>query len=334
MVNDQFLRRVGLLLSDSYDIDSANPDPNKTPEGLDLSEFRISFDTFNGDFESPDNAVIRVHNPSKNTVDKILNNSKYKNVSLKAGYTNGNFGSIFNGEIKQFKTGKLDQVTRYLDILASSGDVFYNQGYFSKSISAGVSTRDQLTQLISQYNSDNGTTLGIDDSAVLSNGLYHSTNIRGKVFFGIARSPLRDLAGGLNLTWTIRNNKVIFSDYRGYKEGEAVVLDSEHGLIGMPEQTEGGIKCRCLLNPKIKIGGLVQLSNDLISKTSFSPNNKEGIAHNKRAPDIIVPLSESGYYRAYIVEHRGDTRGQDWYCDLTLLAVDKDVPVPMATDNV
>ena len=38
---------------------------------------------------------------------------------------------------------------------------------------------------------------------------------------------------------------------------EAVVLTAETGLVGAPEQTNDGIKVRCLLNPRLRIGGRI-----------------------------------------------------------------------------
>lgn len=38
---------------------------------------------------------------------------------------------------------------------------------------------------------------------------------------------------------------------------EAIVLNANTGLIGMPQQTMGaGVNVRCLINPNIKLGGL------------------------------------------------------------------------------
>ncbi len=41
---------------------------------------------------------------------------------------------------------------------------------------------------------------------------------------------------------------------------EAIVLNANTGLIGMPQQTMGaGVNVRCLINPNIKLGGLIRL---------------------------------------------------------------------------
>lgn len=331
-VGDQYMRKVGLLVQ--Y-YDPTNPKAYK--ETIDLSEFRVKFEVKNADYESPDHASIRVYNLSEKTVRKIFGGG-YNVVGLSAGYQGGNYGTIFAGEIKQIRVGKEDPTTTYMDILAADGDIFYNQAIFAQSMAKGTNNLDQIKKLVDDYNTQNNTKIGIDTSAVLSDGLFNSTNVRGKVWFGIARSSLRDIARTANLTWSIQNGDLVFTDYRGYKEGTAVVLDSAHGLIGMPEQTEGGVMVKCLLNPKIRIGGLVKLDNDnvKVNQTLFVNNKADNtISYDKyRQIQALVPLSEKGIYRAYAVEYSGDSRGQDWYSKLTCLAVNPDVPIQMSTGDV
>ena len=52
---------------------------------------------------------------------------------------------------------------------------------------------------------------------------------------------------------------------------EAIVLNSETGLIGMPQQTMGaGVNVRCLINPNIRINGLIQLDQASVYRTALS----------------------------------------------------------------
>jgi hypothetical protein len=105
----------------------------------------------------------------------------------------------------------------------------------------------------------------------------------------------------------------------GYLPGNAVVLTSESGLIGQPEQTNDGIKVRALLNPRFRVGGRVKLNNNSILR--FKTDLKVG-AFNK-APR----LDEDGLYRILAVEFKGDTRGKDWYADLICVGIDDSAPI-------
>lgn len=365
-ISDQYIRRVGLLIGSplvqggaAVDFSSASTPINGTR--LDLSQFRVKFKTYNYDGEAPDHASIKVYNLSRSEINSIISNANYSSVVLAAGYQSGNYGTIFSGDIRQFKVGKEDAVTTYLEILASDADLFYNRGLFSGSFSAGTNPIDQLNAMVNDYNNNEinlavapgeptPAKLSVDSSAVFTQGLYNTTNIRGKVWVGMARSSLRNLAANLNISWHIQDGKIVLTDYQGYKEGTAVRLTPKTGLVGVPEQTDSGINCRCLLNPKVRIGGLVQLDDEFINQTKYSINNTPpafgspanpdpgqgtGVPYNKnQGIQNLVPISGKGWYRSYVVEHSGDTRGNEFYTDMVLLAVNIDKPVQMAGPNI
>jgi hypothetical protein len=96
----------------------------------------------------------------------------------------------------------------------------------------------------------------------------------------------------------------------GYRPGEAVVLSSTTGLIGTPKADQGGVKCRCLLNPNIVIGGLIQLAHDDINTLT---TNQLGLSINSIA--ISAATTWTGLYRVLVSEHEGDSRGREWYTE-------------------
>ena len=83
---------------------------------------------------------------------------------------------------------------------------------------------------------------------------------------------------------------------------EIVSLSPSGGLIGTPEQTEDGIKARCLLNPLLNLNKLVHIDNDNVQQV------KDGSG------------LWTGVYKIIAIKHTGDTRGQDWYTDFTGIA--------------
>lgn len=63
------------------------------------------------------------------------------------------------------------------------------------------------------------------------------------------------LAGQCKANWWYENNQVHILPDDKYIQ-EAIVLNADTGLIGMPQQTMGaGVNVRCLINPNIKLGG-------------------------------------------------------------------------------
>jgi len=297
-------------------------------EGLDLSELRIRFKITNSDSESPNTAVIRVYNLSPDTVRKVTGktNVEFTRVVLQAGYINAAYGVIFDGTIKQFREGKENATDTYLDILAAAGDIEYNFGICNATVAAGSNAEERARVVGSQM----GLQMG-DISALKATG---GVLPRGKVLWGMGRALMRCEADSAGATWTIADGKVQILPLDGYLPGEAVVLNAATGLVGIPEQTEQGVVCRCLLNPKLRIGGLMQINNDLINQTSQADLRASGfpernlpagqIAYDRYAGvQLFADVTCDGFYRLYVVEFIGDTRGKDWYADIIGLAVDK-----------
>lgn len=283
-------------------------------QGLDLSELRFTFLVQNADVQSPNNAVIRVYNLSDETARKIQ--GEYSRVVLQAGYQSTSYGVIFDGTIKQFKRGREDAKTSYLDILAADGDIGYNFGVCNRTLAAG-STPQERMQALSQA-------MGI--STTVTEGLSSTGGVlpRGKVLFGMARDMMACEARTQGATWSIQNGTVQVIALAGYLPGEAVVLNALTGLIGIPEQTEDGIRVRSLLNPRLRIGGRVQINNKDINQLVQQNPNAAPVPFNQYTGiQLLAKVTNDGFYRLYVVEHVGDTRGGEYYSDMVCLAVDK-----------
>lgn len=296
-------------------------------EGLDLSELRFKFRVLNSDNEGPNTLAVRVYNLAPDTVRKITGRTpvEYTRVVLQAGYEKSSFGVIFDGTIKQFRQGKENATDSYLDILAAAGDIEYNFGICNATVAAGSSSQDRAKIISQQMGLELGQAPTLATGGILP---------RGKVLWGMGRALMRCEAQSRGATWNINGDKVDVIPLDGYLPGEAVVLNPLTGMVGIPEQTEQGVKVRCLLNPKLKIGGLVQVDNASINQMSQADLRASGfpvrnlpvgqVPFDKYAGvQMLADVTADGFYRLYVVEYIGDTRGQDWYAELTGLAVDK-----------
>lgn len=311
---DQWIRRIELLVANDV-------------EAIDLSEFRIVFQVNNADVESPSNASMRIYNLSKDTVYKIINSfsgefgGEFTKVILNAGYTNGNFGAIFKGTIKQHRVGRENNTDTYLDILAADGDIGYNQGIVATVLAAGATIGQGMAAAAAAM-----PDLKFDSSS-LQLDTQHAITPRGQVLMGMARARLRNYADTLDSTWSIQSEAVVVVQKSGYLSNEVVSLNVGTGLIGTPEQTDQGIKLTCLLNSKIRLGGRVRLNNNEITQLMQSNPNAAPIAYNQWAAfQANAAISGDGVYRAYAVEHEGDSRGRNWQTNLICLAVNESAP--------
>lgn len=280
-------------------------------KGLDLSEMRIRFHTTQMDVDAPPTAVIRVFNLKDDTAHKVQN--EFQSVSLQAGYDGGNYGVIFQGSIARVRRGREDATTTFVDVMASDLDEVYNFAVVSKTLAAGATPQMQgraIGEAVAAYG-------GKFDASNLLGG----TLPRGKVLFGLSRDRLSDLAETTNTTWSIQNGVVRFTSLTGYLAGEVTVLTSRTGLVGVPEATIDGVEAICLLNPNIKIGSRVQINNASINQTKVNQN----VPGFPRYSDIsfFADTTMDGFYRVLVVEHEGDTRGNEWYSRLTCLSLDR-----------
>lgn len=302
---NQFGRKASLIVSTGT-------------QGLDLSQFRFTFRTTNSDAQTPNTLYVRVYNLSPQTVAKI--GTEFNTITLQAGYEGGNFGVVFQGSIKQTATGRERNVDSYIDIWGADSDEFYNFAVVSQSLKSGQ-TPQQVINAIQSAPSINGTAplpFASDASGLIAGAGAGTAQAlsRGKVMFGMTRDLARDWANKYGYRWSMQNGQFVVVPIEGYRPGEAVILSSTTGLIGVPEASDGGVRVRALLNPLIRIGCLVQIAKSDINQIT---TQQQGLKYDAA---IATVVTSAGFFRVMVAEFSGDSRGQDWYVDLICLAVD------------
>jgi hypothetical protein len=300
--------------------------PN-TSFGIDLSQLRFRFEVRASDVETPNTLVVRVYNAAQQTVNSIT--KEFDTVTLTAGYQNGNKGTIFQGNIKQTFEGRERNVDRYLDIMAGDGDIAYTQGVVNQTFPANTTTAQEFAAYVASVAST-GLTAAVSAPGILNEtGGTNPKNLRGKTVFGMFRLAMGDLAQRVNARWSIQNGVVTLIPITGYLPGQAVQINSATGMIGTPEQTEGGIMIRCYLNPLIRIGQLVQINQGDINQNTL---NKQ-MFPSYTSQFYPATTTHDGFYRVLVHEMNGDTRGNEWYSELTCLAADISSPVATAVQS-
>lgn len=295
MITDQYLRKVSLLVTSA---DTA----------VEFGSFRIKFRVSQSDIETPNTATIRIYNLSEATERQLSESKEFTRVILQAGYKEGNFGTIFDGTIKQFRRGRENPTDTYFDILAADADIPYNFGIVNSTLAAGSTMQDRVEA--------SAQAAGVVIGSVPDFGANQLP--RGKVLFGMARDVFRNAANTSLTSWSLQNGKLVMIPITSYLPGEAVVLTSKTGMVGMPEQTNDGIKIKSLLNPKLLIGTRVQINNADVQRALFSTQFT--------AINIPPSIAADGFYKVLVVEHVGDTRGQEWYSDMVCLVVNSSAP--------
>ncbi len=301
---DQYLRKFSLIVG---------PDSG---EARDLSDLRCYFNVRRGDNETPNTADIRVTNPAPATVQQAMSR-EFTRVVLQAGYE-GNFGAIFDGQIKQTRYGRISSTETYLDIHAADGDRAYNYSTMALSLVAGENGKRKALEAIIGSMAAFGVFQGYVPPDFPDNPLP-----RGKVLFGSAKDEMRILARNSLTNWSIQNGRLQLVPETAYLPGDVPEINASTGMIGIPEQTQNGIKVRTLLNPALKIGQVIRLNNASIQ------TYRRPISLSKEKENIIFdvrnPINPDGLYYVMVADYYGDSRGDSWYSDLTCLSVDATV---------
>lgn len=279
---------------------------------FDLSDFHCRFEITQSDTFSPNGMVARIYNLDDSTINAIWGSngarSEYTQVAIQAGYVDGPYGLIFNGTVKQLGRGRENSVDTYLEIFASEFDVPYTFDVVNQTLEGPLSPQAQLQATAA------ATGQTVDSDTSITGG----TLPRGKVQFGMSHRYFRDLGQTTGTIITMVGGKLTVIPLTGYLPAEVVVLNSQTGLVGIPETTQNGVMAVCLLNPKVRIGSRIQIDNKTLNQSVVTDPSAFG---GQQFP-LIATVAADGIYRVAVVEYEGDTRGAAWYSRVTALSVD------------
>jgi hypothetical protein len=299
----QWLRKWRILITDKND-----------KAALNVSDLHCKFEVHIRRMPAFGYAVVHIYNLAKDTEQKIIEEGD--RVIIEAGYegetkqevqkdgttktvtTYTQYGKIFDGQVTYPLRRKESNVDYVLDLVCVDGDNQLNLNFIKKTVNRGLNQRQALTVAC-----NDGSV--VIPSTHVSESLGGQRTARGKVFFGQPRDYIQDISRGNNAVCWIEGGKLNVTKLTDIPEGEALVVTPSTGLIGMPQQTQFGVNFRLLLNPAIKLMTMVQLKNSEVNENQVQPNTQQ------------TPLDDDWIYQATEVTHFGDTRGQEWYTDVS-----------------
>jgi hypothetical protein len=319
-------------------------------QGVSLSDFKVTFQIEWTDTKWPRVANVKIYNLSTDTTNKILG-QEFAKIRIIAGYdglapavdasqvgiardispdevgqTNGqNFGLIFDGDIRFTVTGK-DNITDSWVLIQAIGDhEAFLYARTKTTIAAGYTLAD-LHQVTMQGFNAFGVTQGI------TGDMPTTVFPRGRVLYNASRNVMDNIAAQCNSTWQLIDGQVQMVPEDKYIH-EAIVLNADTGLVGMPQQTMGGgVNVRCLINPNIRINGLIQLDQASVYRASLGNNeiaqspgrisetDENGNRVLTGTTSQAVSIATDGVYIVKAIDYTGDTRSQAWYMDLMCFA--------------
>ena len=227
------------------------------------------------------------------------------------------FGLIFSGQVIQFRQWTEHVTDTVFEIWASDGDAAYNYAVVNRSLPAQSSIKDTIMACAKEFK-DKGVGMGKLPEKL--SGIMDQVLPRGQALYGPARKYLRRSGKEAAFSWSIQNGELKIIENAGYLPGEAVELNWASGLLYSPEQTPQGIRVKCLINPRLRIGGRIKLNNAdvmMARKDIFMG-------------DLALPsLDRDGLYRVLKMDIRGDTKGNEWLMELTCVGLDDIMHTPL-----
>lgn len=297
------------------------------PKALDLSEFKITFQVSQPTTEQPKAAEIYIYNLSSETMNLLAGVDSQKintQVILECGYGD-ELSVTFKGRVFQYRRGRENSTDTWLCVLAVSGDAVQNEAVVNQTVPAGTSKKEVGQKLLSETEKY-GMVLG--EVASFSEQQYP----RGRAIFGSLHDTLQNFGKENNVTFDYSDDVISSINTLGYSLEPVQILTPKTGMVGMPQLTSEGLIVKCLLNPKLKRKGRVQIDMSNLQTESYDIGYS-GQQVDQPYKNPKTATNAEGMFIIQAIEHSGDTRGDEWYTTLVCTAINAVVPKTGITIN-
>ena len=114
-----------------------------------------------------------------------------------------------------------------------------------------VKGSQSAASLIEQFAKESGYSF-------LNNGV--TSSVKNAVLNGSPVQKMRTVAGMVGCELIIDDNQVKIQPYdKGLDQGNAVLMSKDAGMLGYPTFTSEGISLKCLYNPDLQLGGMIEV---------------------------------------------------------------------------
>lgn len=314
-MSEQYLRYANLV------IDQGSP--------IDVSELRFRFDFKMNISGMASQGTFRITNQLRATAHEMVKRKNYGTIALDVGYRDSH-GLIFKGTIHATYYGRDNPTDTVTTIMASDSGHAHNYAVVSKTLAPGSTPKDHLDVAMAAMKPF-GVTQGYIGPD-LSKPVYP----RSVTLYGMARDVISTIARTRGSHAFYERSKVQIVEKDKSVPGSTIVLNSDTGLIGKPTQGMSYVLARVLINPDIRLKGIVQIDQASIEafKQPFGFP-----AQGLSVPDTSqqFDLAADGLYEVFQIDVSGDTRGNPWYMDLYLRPQGANVPAnltPIETPGI
>jgi len=285
---------------------------------FDLSNLRIRFYVRQAKIQTRITGEIRVYNLAKSTVAQLVGSNPFESgtggiegqlLQLDAGYID-NHGLIYQGNVVKCQAGRETPLDTFVDFYVRDGDTAYNHGVINKNFAPGSTQQDHVKEVCNvckQFGVTQGTVKGLSQTPYP----------RSVSLYGPIRDVMRTLAHSNNASWYINNMQLCHVPLNSQGSGGAIMLNENTGMIGMPQAVQGGVNVTALINPAFQLEGTIQLDASEVNPLPWTENIDTDVQAGKAG----IAGAFDGTYVIQSLEWRGDTRGQEWYANITAYGI-------------
>jgi hypothetical protein len=307
------------------------------PEAL-----RVTFDIFTPAFQVFWYADISIYNLDQDLTKQIVNaaaptgnnnqNTSQSTVTqrvivtVQAGYQNGMYGTIWQGPVFQPLWERENATDFRLILRCILGLDPLTRNFISGAYAAGMNQTTLLNRILQQTTNTDYPLQA--NSGAISPNLKPNSSARGITVFGNPRKYLNQIADDNNMqSWLSShglnlgspeediavntNPPLVFTPppLPGLNSTAPAIPNKNQGIIiGTPQQTQLGVSFRALLNPLVKVEK--PLMKVKIDYTQLRLQKQQ----LGQLPGI---LDQDGTYVVGGARFTGDTRGPEWYTEVT-----------------
>lgn len=286
------------------------------PEAL-----RVTFEVLETTLPSPFwFADVKVYNLNDPEMQNLLFNAVW--LTLEAGYQSGPSKSsiIWDGPVLQviFDRERVIDLTMTFNCVA--GPWLLEEQFINVAMGPMSSQYQVVSQMIEQLGGTPSGQVSQKAQQLLAAKQYP----RGKTVFGKVSKYISQIADDNFLNNWIAGNQQFISELDsgikinpdliygpplapGYSAGNDT-SGITRSIIGVPRQSQFGAIFTVLLDPRLVVKVpplLVQIDQTVISQQKLQYGQ------------VLTPLDQSGLFIAAQIRHYGDTRGNDWYSEVT-----------------
>ena len=174
---------------------------------------------------------------------------RFKNqITVNAGEVGKQLQTIFIGDFENAYGEFQNAPTMNLMVKAIAAQ----HGALMATPATSVDGTEQVAKLMEQWAVEAGCTL--ENKGV-------NASVKNVVYRGSPVDKAKTLARDVGIDLIIDDGKFVITPNGQAVDGNAVLIDPKHGLLGYPAFSNDGIEFNMIFDPNVKIGGLVKIDS-------------------------------------------------------------------------